>query len=365
MLAPKAHEPAKASGNRAGQPPAAQAPRRQGRALQEEPLVAVITSCDIRCMAAWLILTATLPTNPSGLRVRVWRGLKATGAGTLREGVYVLPATAPTAQALRDIERTIAEAGADAHLLEVDARDETQDKAFRNLFDRSDLYAELLQAVKEARKTIRRATEAELHKALRTLEQQLLQVQASDFFPGKDRNAAANSVAALRREIELHLSPDEPAPLQAVIEPRRVADFQRRTWATRKRPWMDRLATAWLVQRFVDKEPRFLWLADARKCPKDAIGYDFDGATFTHVGELVTFEVVARTFGLDEMPAIRRIGELVHYIDIGGTPQDEAPGLEMLVRGLQAQHPDDDALLKAGNSLFDALHAALQAPSRH
>jgi hypothetical protein len=314
-------------------------------------------------MANWLILTATLPTNPSGLRVRVWRALKATGAGTLREGVYVLPGSAPTAQALRDIERTIAEAGADAHLLEVDARDAAQEGAFRSLFDRSDLYVELLQAVKEARKAIRRSSEAELHKTLRTLEQQLHQLQASDFFPGRDHAAAADAVASLRRDIELHLSPDEPAPQRAAIEPRHIADFQGRTWATRKRPWVDRLATAWLVQRFIDKRPTFLWLADAKKCPKSAIGYDFDGATFTHVGNLVTFEVVARTFGLDESPAIRRVGELVHYIDVGGAPTDEAPGLEMLVRGLQALHVDDDALLKAAISLFDALHAALQAPN--
>src|SRR3954469_17883877 len=233
-------------------------------------------------MANWLILTATLPTNPSGLRVRVWRALKATGAGTLREGVYVLPGSAPTAQALRDIERTIAEAGADAHLLEVDARDAAQESTFRGLFDRSDLYAELLQAVKESRKSIRRSSEAELHKTLRTLEQQLQQIQASDFFPGKDHAAAAEALAALRREIELHLSPDEPASRQAVIEPQRIKDFQGRTWATRKRPWVDGLATAWLVQRFIDKRPTFLWLADAKKCPKEAVGYDFDGATFTH-----------------------------------------------------------------------------------
>jgi len=96
-------------------------------------------------MNDWLILTATLPTNPSALRVRVWRALKATGAGTLREGVYVLPSSAPTAQALWDIERTIAEAGADAHMLVVQPRDEPQEKAFRALFDRSDVYEELLQ----------------------------------------------------------------------------------------------------------------------------------------------------------------------------------------------------------------------------
>jgi hypothetical protein len=311
-------------------------------------------------MNRWLVLTATLPTNPSALRVRVWRALKTTGAGTLREGVYVLPATAPTAQALWDIERTIAEAGADAHLLVLEARDEAQEKSFRALFDRSELYGELLQSIKEVRSAIRKSSEAELHKSLRGLEQQLQSIQASDFFPGKDSERTAAALATLRREIELHLSPDEPGPSAAAIERRRFDEFQGRTWATRKRPWVDRLATAWLVQRFVDKSPSFIWLSDPKKCPKSALGYDFDGAAFTHVGDKVTFEVVAATFGLDEDPGIRRLGELVHYIDIGGIPVDEAPGFEMLVRGLQAQHAKDDALLAASLPLFDTLHAGLK-----
>lgn len=311
-------------------------------------------------MNPWLVLTATLPTNPSALRVRVWRALKTTGAGTLREGVYVLPSMAPTAQALWDIERTIAEAGADAHMLVVEARDEAQEKSFRALFDRSDLYGELLQSIKEVRSAIRKSSEAELHKSLRGLEQQLQSIQASDFFAGKDSGRTAAALAALRREIELHLSPDEPSPSVAAIERRHFDEFQGRTWATRKRPWVDRLATAWLVQRFVDKSPSFIWLSDPRKCPKSALGYDFDGAAFTHVGDKVTFEVVAATFGLDEDPGIKRLGELVHYIDIGGIPVDEAPGFEMLVRGLQAQHAKDDALLAASLALFDTLHAGLK-----
>ncbi|HEY9067688.1 MAG TPA: Chromate resistance protein ChrB, partial [Burkholderiaceae bacterium] len=126
-------------------------------------------------------MTATLPTSPSALRVRVWRALKATGAGTLREGVYVLPGHASTAQALWDLERVIAEAGADAHMLVVQARDDAQEKVFRGLFDRSDLYAELLQAIKEARSGIRKSTEAQLHRTLHSLEQQLQAIEASDF----------------------------------------------------------------------------------------------------------------------------------------------------------------------------------------
>jgi hypothetical protein len=262
---------------------------------------------------------------------------------------------------LRELAKTIADAGADSYLLELRARDEAQEQAFRALFDRAEHYAELLQAAKDARKGIVGASEAELHKTLRNLEQQLQQVQASDFFPGKESAACVEAVSALRREIELHLSPDEPSPARAVVPSLSIEDYQGRTWATRKRPWVDRLATAWLVRRFIDKSAKFIWLVDPKKCPKQALGYDFDGAAFTHVGELVTFEVVAKSFGLDDEPALARLGQLVHYIDVGGIPLDEAPGIEMLVRGLQAQHGDDDQLLEAAFVLFDTLHAALKA----
>ena len=310
----------------------------------------------------WLILTATLPTRPSGLRVRVWRALKASGAGTLREGVYVLPEHAPSARLLWELERTITEAGADAHLLVLRARDTPQEQSFCALFDRSELYAEFAQSVKEERARIGKSTEAELHKALRTLETGLQALQANDFFPDKGSQKAADALAALRREVELHLSPDEPAATDAVIPLRAVTEYQGRTWATRKRPWVDRLGTAWLIQRFIDKRPKFTWLSGTKKCPRSALGYDFDGATFTHVGDKVTFEVVAESFGLMQEPALQRLASLVHAIDVGGIPVDEAPGFEMLIRGLQARHADDDELLAAALPAFDACYAALQVP---
>ncbi|MDR7305145.1 chromate resistance protein ChrB domain-containing protein [Rhodoferax saidenbachensis] len=312
-------------------------------------------------MNTWLLLTATLPTHPSALRVRVWRALKATGAGTLREGVYLLPTTAPTAQALWDIERLIHDSEADAHMLEVSARDAAQESAFQALFDRSDLYAELLQSIKEARKQIKTATESELHKTLRGLEQQLHAIQASDFFPGKSGEKTGAALLALRQEVAQKLSPGEPNARTETIPHLALADFQGKAWATRKRPWVDRLATAWLVARFVDKAPHFVWLDDFKKCPKTALGFDFDGAHFTHVGDRVTFEVVVCSFGLDADPGLQRLGQLVHYIDVGGIPMDEAAGVETLVRGLQTQHPKDDALLAAALPLFDTLYTALAA----
>ena len=226
-------------------------------------------------------------------------------------------------------------------------------------------FAALIQLIKQARSTLGKAGEASLRKTLRDLERQWQSLQRTDFFPGKHSKKTADAFAALRREVDLHFSPDEPAPTTAAIPSLSAADYQGRTWATRKRPWVDRLATAWLIQRFVDKAPTFAWLADASKCPGTAVGFDFDGAAFTHVADKVTFEVVAESFGLLDDPALVRFANLVHCIDVGGIPVDEAPGFEMLVRGLQASHADDDALLAASLPLLDAWYAALQIRHDH
>lgn len=314
-------------------------------------------------MIDWLILTASLPTSPSGLRVRIWRALKATGCATLREGVHILPAMASSATEFWVIERAIREGGADAHMLSLTARDVAQEKTFRELFDRSEQYAEFTQTLKQTRKSLKSAGEVELRKAIRTLERQLQAIRSTDFFVGKSAQSAAAGLETLRHEIESTLSPGEPIAGVGTIERLEIAAFQGKTWATRKRPWVDRLATAWLIRRFVDDGARFLWLQHTKKCPKTALGFDFDAARFTHVGDMVTFEVVLHSFGLEHNPALAKLGELVHFIDIGGIPVDEAAGVETLVRGLQSQHDDDDALLDAAQALFDTLYAALRTAS--
>lgn len=308
----------------------------------------------------WLILTATLPTSPSGLRVRVWRTLKTIGCAPLRDGVYLLPSDAPTAADFRAIERVIRDGGAEAHMLEVTARDEAQEATFRALFDRSEQYADFTQSLKAARKGMAGRSEAELRKTLRTLEQQLQAIQALDFFAGEPAASARAGLEVVRTEVERALSPGEPAAAHGDVPRLDTGAHQGRTWATRTRPWVDRLATAWLILRFVDRSARFLWLAETRECPPSALGFDFDGATFTHVGDKVSFEVVAASFALDGDPALKRLGQLVHFIDIGGIPVDEAAGIELLVRGLQRLHADDDALLAAAVPMFDSLYAALR-----
>ncbi|MCI0433317.1 MAG: chromate resistance protein, partial [Gemmatimonadetes bacterium] len=157
------------------------------------------------------------------------------------------------------------------------------------------------------------------------------------------------------------VAPDEPHAADRAIRRLHRKDFQGRTWATRRHLWVDRAASAWLIRRFIDPKARFLWLAKPAACPKTALGFDFDGATFTHVGERVTFEVLLASFGLDD-PALARLGELVHTLDVGGVPVPEASGFEALMTGARQGAADDDALLEVMSHTLDSLYAFYSEP---
>ena len=130
-----------------------------------------------------------------------------------------------------------------------------------------------------------------------------------------------------------------------------------RRWATRARPWVDRLASAWLIKRFIDPQAQLLWLASPSDCPEDALGFDFDGATFTHAAGKVTFEVLLASFGFNE-PALERLGTIVHFLDVGGVQPVEAAGIEQILWGLRDSIADDNALLTAASQVLDALYTA-------
>ncbi len=309
----------------------------------------------------WLALVLTLPTSPSAVRVRIWRALKASGCGALRDGVYLMPAQPGGADVFDALADEVRQAGGEATRLELGARDAEQQIQFEALFDRSAEYKAFEVELARQRRALRSATEAAGRRLLRSLAQKLDALQAIDFFPDARGASAAAALEELRVANEARWSPGEPrAQTAGRIELRDPDDYQGRTWATRARPWVDRLASAWLVARFIDRSPRFVWLKSTARVPKAALGFDFDGATFSHVDGKVTFEVIAASFGLDGDEALRRLGEAVHYIDVGGAASEEAAGLEALIRGLQAQHSDDDALLAASLAVFDALYAGMK-----
>jgi hypothetical protein len=315
----------------------------------------------------WALLIVTLPTQPNAVRLRVWRGLKALGCAALRDGAYLLPQA--QSAAFDDIAAEVCAHGGSASVLALAARSDAQQLELLALFDRSEAYARWREGVQSLHGELGRLAETEGRRRLRQLAEALDALQHIDYLPGPALAQSQADLAALRLAVQARFSPGEPTP-QSPKRGRRAVPrldlriFQNKRWATRARPWVDRLACGWLIRRFIDSRARFVWIAgdagesNPPRTPRGAIGYDYDGADFTHVGALVTFEVLRLSFGLDADPRLEPIAAAVRFLDAGGIPVPEAAGLERVLAGLREVHADDDALLLAAAAVFDALYAA-------
>ena len=312
-------------------------------------------------MTQWLMLIVTLPTHPSSLRVRAWRKLRALGAVALKNSVYVLPQGADRLERLQWLTQEVQRDGGDATLLRVDRIENMTEEDVMRLFqdarqaDYKDLAARYQKCLRGLGRRARGREAARAADELARLGREVDRVRELDFFdaPG------AQEVERLRATAEMHLRP-ETTPLPAAPLP----ELRGKLWATRPRPHIDRLASAWLIKRFIDHDARFL-CAPPDQFPPEAIPFDVMGAEFGHQGEDCTFETLFRRSGLDD-PRLTVLAEIVHEADLrdGKFDRPETDGVNLAVRGLAASIKDDDELVALGLLLFDGLYAALEAPAR-
>ena len=312
---------------------------------------------------SWLLLILTLPTQNTAARMRIWRATKALGCGVLRDGVYVLPLSPEHREALEALAIETREAEGSAHVLEVPSKNADEAQVFTALFDRTDDYVRLMEEIRDLKAKVSKLDTSALRRVLKTLRRSFEATSSIDFVPGAAQAQTARALDEVESAALATLSPDEPHSVAGRIERLDKNKYQGRAWATRKRPWVDRLASAWLIQRFIDRKARIVWLDQPHDCPRDAIGFDFDGAVFTHRGARVTFEVLMASFGLDEDRGLVRLATIVHYLDVGGLPVSEAAGLEAMLAGARLNCKTDDALLRHAQNTFDCLYATFTEES--
>ena len=315
-------------------------------------------------VTAWLLLVLSLPTQSATGRMRIWRALKSLGCASIRDGVYLLPDTDEHLGALQDLAGECGREGGNAWILRAAPANEDEAAAYPALFDRSDDYHALEKAWKEAASALARLGTVELTRLQKKLQREFDALRAIDFFPGEARLEAEAAWDDIVGRMNRLLSPDEPEVTEGDVPRLDRAKYQGRLWATRRKLWVDRVASAWLIRRFIDTEARFQWLAKPADCPSKALGFDFDGATFTHVGDRVTFETLLASFGLEEDPALARLGAMVHALDVGGEPVPEAIGFEAVLTGARERLPDDDALLTEIGAVLDSLYAHFERESQ-
>jgi hypothetical protein len=313
----------------------------------------------------WLLLVHQVPPKPDYLRVKVRRRLQRLGAVAIKNTVYALPRTE---QALEDFEwvlREILGAGGHGAICEAVFVGGLSDLEVEGLF-RQERAAEYGEIVREGRALLERAPSPQNHTEVRAalvrLRKRHQEVRTIDFV-GAPEAAAAETVL---RDIERELVQGEPA---ASTKEQTMNEHPRgRTWVTRKGVYIDRIASAWLIRRFIDPKARFKFVAGRGYKPaKNELRFDMFEGEYTHEGERCTFEVLLERFRLRD-PGLSAIGEIVHDLDMKDEKhrRPETAGIEQVIAGIAMAHKADDVRIDRGCTVLDDLHVYLSrnAPKR-
>ncbi len=305
----------------------------------------------------WLLLIHSIPPQPAYFRAKVGKRLARVGAVAIKNSVYALPASDHTREDFQWVAREIVQEGGEATVCNATFVEGLQNDHVEALF-RAARQADYVQLGEEARAALcelgprvkddehRSAAESDLAR----LRKRLGEVVTIDFFGAPGREPAEAVIATLEKRVAREqvagLTADKPAP----------ASYRNRTWVTRKNVHVDRIASAWLLLRFIDPKAKFKFVSgQSYRAKDDEVTFDMFEGTFTHVGDRCTFEVLIDAFGLKD-PGLRAIAEIVHDIDVkdGKFERAEAPGFASLIAAIALTRREDEARIAFTGGILDA-----------
>ena len=307
----------------------------------------------------WLLLIHQIPPRPNYLRVKIGRRLQKLGAAAIKNSVYALPGGDLAREDLAWVLREIVEGGGDGSVVEARFVEGLSGEQVRELFraardadyDAVGREARALAKGLPRRGAVSGARRAVLEPRLARLQRRLAEVAALDFFGARGREP----VEGLLGELARRLAPAAPKPAgkASAAPPPRGA-----TWVTRTGIHLDRMASAWLIRRFIDGKARFKFVPARTYQHKDGeLRFDMVDGEFTHQGDLCTFEVLLDRFKPGDA-ALRRLAEIVHDIDLKDEKyaRPEKAGIEQLINAIATAHPEDEVRLARAGAALDDLY---------
>ncbi len=314
----------------------------------------------------WLLVFYSVPSKPVSNRMKIWRKLAKAGAVQLKGAVYILPATEEHEEFLQWLLDEVKSMGGDGAFVksrEIRVMDETDirelflkqaDEEYR-LFEKNLDVIE--RRVQSARKGTKTGEGGGLVDQSVKLSRELEELRKRDFFSSplgvvmqKRMHTVQTALKGLGKT---------PAETPAEIRLKRAEEYQGRAWITRKKPFIDRMASAWLVRRFIDEKAEFKFIDERELSSMDrnVTTFDIRGGEFTHVGDLCTFEVLVKSFGIRDK-AVRKIAEIVHALDVKDDKYEnpEAAGVEDIIRGIRKTTKNDVDALERGMMVFEMMY---------
>jgi hypothetical protein len=309
--------------------------------------------------ASWLLLIHQIPPQPAYFRVKVWRRLQSLGAVALKNSVYALPNTDEAREDFEWVLREIVKEGGEATLCEARLIEGLSDDEVQRAFHaaRDADYAEVAEAARKLEKELPRGTvpddrRSQVATDVARLRRRLNEVSHIDFFGAPGREAAEGRVSGLEARLR-HVG----AETMQDGHDEGGSALRGRVWVTRKGVHIDRIASAWLIRRFVDPDAQFKFVpAKGYRPAADEVRFDMFDAEFTHEGDACTFEVLVSRLRLTAR-GLMPIAEIVHDIDLKDAKfgRPEAPGVDRLIAGIAMGHRGDESRLERGSAVFDDL----------
>ena len=320
--------------------------------------------------AGWLIFFYTVPSRPVSNRMKVWRKLNKAGAVQMKGAVYILPFTEEHYEFLQWLVAEIAGLSGEAAVVSTEKIDTIEDTEIIALFNkqRANDYQSTGKALDDLERrfsSIQKGARVQNVKGIseqcKKIRKDFEDIKRVDFFSSQEGTSLSERIARADAALKTLSGVDSTRGAIAAIAAKKISDYQGRVWVTRKRPFIDRMASAWLIKRFIDKNAIFDFTDEkaVETMGKGSIAFDVRGGEFTHRGDLCTFEVFIKSFGLKER-ALKKMAEIVHDLDMKDERYSaaEAKGIEDILSGIRKTALDDDEMLEKGIAVFEMLYAA-------
>jgi len=314
----------------------------------------------------WLLIFYSVPSHPVSGRMKIWRKLVRSGAVQLKGAVYVIPASDEHQEFFQWLIGEVRSLGGDGAFVRSSAIETMSDDEVRELFIHqvSEEYRGLektLAALEQKVQSIRKGTKLqdrsplldELAKTARDFED----ILKRDFFS----SPAGEAVNKRLQQFQSGLKGLDKAGSGEVttVSQKRAETYQDRVWITRKKPFVDRMASGWLIKKFIDPKATFKFIEERELAATgpDAVTFDLRNGEFTHVGDLCTFEVLVKAFGIRDK-AVKQIAEIVHDLDVKDEKYGNAgsAGVEEILTGIRKTGKNDLDTLERGMAVFEMLY---------
>ena len=311
------------------------------------------------------MLIYSLPLEASKERVRLWRKLKQLGSVALKNSVYILPHTETFYENFQWLKQEVQTVRGEATLLKVNHIEDVSNAEIVELFtnERDKDYTQIIRDCEGLLRKLKKLPQKEssieqdvIFKEFKKIRQRLKLVGEIDLFNAPLRTQANRLLEQCEKKMKGNIRGRKEKRLLTLTK----KNFANRKWVTRPRPHVDRLASAWLITKFIDPKAEFIFVSEKER-PKGAMPFDMSGAELSHHGEDCTFETIVKAFAIKDK-TVWEIAKIVHDVDLRDEKygMQEAKGIELILRGLMKTLKDDQSLLEAGISLFETLYKGLK-----